>query len=150
MNNLMANYTGFNGRLNRQAWWISAIILGVVSIVLSFILGLVIPSGGADFNSIMAAAGWKGLIVWIIIGYPYLAITIKRRHDRNSNGYDAVGFWVLVLVYYIVLGLGLSQSIIGSILGLIFLIYGIYIFVVVGCLKGSAGPNQYGPDPLGG
>jgi uncharacterized membrane protein YhaH (DUF805 family) len=35
-------------------------------------------------------------------------------------------------------------------LGTITGIYGIYLLVVLGFLKGTAGPNNYGPDPLQG
>jgi uncharacterized membrane protein YhaH (DUF805 family) len=29
-------------------------------------------------------------------------------------------------------------------------IYGLYLLVVLGFLRGTAGPNQFGPDPVGG
>lgn len=32
---------------------------------------------------------------------------------------------------------------------LVILVWGIYLLVVLGFLKGTTGPNQYGPDPLG-
>ena len=38
MNNLVSNYMGFEGRLNRQRWWISAIILAVVAIIISLVI----------------------------------------------------------------------------------------------------------------
>ena len=31
----------------------------------------------------------------------------------------------------------------------IFIIVGLWFFVELGCLRGTVGPNQYGPDPLG-
>ena len=36
------------------------------------------------------------------------------------------------------------------IFGLVFLVLGIWVLVNLGFLKGTAGPNNYGPDPLGG
>jgi len=39
---------------------------------------------------------------------------------------------------------------IGMVVSIIFLIYAIYMLVQLGFLKGTAGPNNYGPDPLGG
>ena len=38
MNNLLQNYMGFDGRLNRQRWWIGGIILAVVQIIVSWII----------------------------------------------------------------------------------------------------------------
>lgn len=37
-----------------------------------------------------------------------------------------------------------------GLLGIILLVYAIYLLVVLGFLKGTAGPNNYGPDPLQG
>ena len=66
MNNLVSNYIGFDGRLNRQRWWISAIILAVVLIV------------------IMVAACWRTIIrlvlavlaavVLVAVGYGVIVI----------------------------------------------------------------------------
>jgi len=51
-----------------------------------------------------------------------LAITCKRWHDRDKSGW-----WTLVAFVPI--------------------IGGIWIFIECGCLRGTVGPNQYGPDP---
>jgi uncharacterized membrane protein YhaH (DUF805 family) len=161
LGNIIANYTGMDGRLNRQPWWISAIILGIVQGIVTWIIGLVVPGGGLpigtdgsiDPNAIMGMVqrtGWIGLVVAVIFAYPFLALAVKRRHDKNNNGYDAYGFVVVELLYYIITGLGLGLNIVGSIVLFIFGIYGIYMLVVLGFLKGTQGPNNYGPDPLQG
>lgn len=161
MGNIIANFTGMDGRLNRQPWWIGMIILGVVQFIVLWIVGLIIPGGavtiGADGtvdpNAIVGTlqrSGWIGLVIALIFAYPFLALAVKRRHDRNSTGYDAYGFLAVELIYYIVMGLGLTLNIVGSIIGLIFLVYGLYMLVVLGFLKGTAGPNNYGADPLQG
>lgn len=43
-----------------------------------------------------------------------------------------------------------APSMLYSIVGVVTLVYGIYMLVVCGFLRGTPGPNQYGPDPLGG
>jgi uncharacterized membrane protein YhaH (DUF805 family) len=160
MDNLLANYMGFDGRLNRQKWWISAIILAVAGFIVSWVLGLVFGTGlmidpailtdPAALNAYLQKAGWIGLITGIILAYPYIAITVKRRHDRNNNGYDAMGLIALQIVVNLLSALGLTFGVVGQVLGVILGIYAIYILVVVGFLKGTAGPNSYGPDPLQG
>jgi uncharacterized membrane protein YhaH (DUF805 family) len=35
-------------------------------------------------------------------------------------------------------------------LSLVVGVFAIYLLVVLGFLRGTVGPNQYGPDPLGG
>jgi uncharacterized membrane protein YhaH (DUF805 family) len=160
VNNIVGNFTGFDGRLNRQAWWISGIILGVVQLIVTWILGLIIPGGitiGADgtidpasIAGLMQKTGWVGLITAIIFAYPFIAISIKRRHDKNNNGYDVVGFVVVELIYYLLLGVGGALGSVAFVVQVIFGIYGLYLLIVLGFLKGTSGPNNYGPDPLQG
>ncbi len=180
MNNLVSNYIGFDGRLNRQRWWISAIILAVVLIVISLVilpligLGLMpaMPTIGADTTAADVAtiisasrtkAGWVSLVLFLVALYPSAALAIKRRHDRNNNGLDVWIYFALVVVVQLIsaLGIGMSTMDVGGTsipvpgpivtgLGFIVGIYAIYLLVVLGFLKGTAGPNNYGPDPLQG
>jgi uncharacterized membrane protein YhaH (DUF805 family) len=158
MNNFIGNFVGFDGRLNRQAWWLSVIALIVVAVVLSWILGLIMGTGGmmtmaqALDPATLQKAAWQGLIVSIITAYPYMAISVKRRHDRNNNGYDAIGLIVVGILYNLLQALGVISptNTVGMIVGLVFAVYAIYMLVQLGFLKGTAGPNNYGPDPLGG
>ena len=43
-----------------------------------------------------------------------------------------------------------TPTLLFNILGLIAGVLGIYLLVVMGFLRGTPGPNAYGPDPLGG
>jgi uncharacterized membrane protein YhaH (DUF805 family) len=161
MNNLVGNFTGMDGRINRQAWWIGVVVLIVVAIILNFILGAIMGGGMPsldqlqDPNAMIAFAqkqGWISLIIGLITAYPYIALSVKRRHDRNNNGYDAMGLIVFSLLWSLIQALGLlvSTTGIGMVISIVFLIYAIYVLVQLGFLKGTAGPNNYGPDPLGG
>ena len=60
----------------------------------------------------------------LVLIWPGLAVQIKRWHDRDKSGW-----WVLI--------------------GLIPLIGFFWVLIECGILEGTAGPNQYGPDPLG-
>jgi len=161
MNNLVGNFTGMDGRINRQAWWIGVVVLIVVAIVLNFILGAILGGGMPSIEQLMDPAvmaayaqkqGWISLIIGLITAYPYIALSVKRRHDRDNNGYDAIGLIVFSLVWSLVQALGFvgSTNPVYMIVSVIFLIYAIYILVQLGFLKGTAGPNSYGPDPLQG
>lgn len=180
MGNLIGNFTGFDGRLNRQPFWISGIILAVVSIVVSLlvlpVLGLSImpnfnfdtSASAADIAAMVNAAqsrgAWIGLVLFLVFLYPSAAICIKRRHDRNSSGLDVWIYFGIALVYQLLtaLGIGMTTADMGNgvvipvpgpismVFGLVLGIYAIYLLVVLGFLKGTAGANQYGPDPLGG
>ena len=122
----------------------------------------------ATVNTITAGAaqagGWASLVLFLVFAYPIYALCVKRRHDRNSNGLDVVIYLALVVVLLLVqaLGLGMSPTEVPgvgvlmmptplySVLGAISGIFGLYLLVVMGFLKGTPGPNNYGPDPLGG
>lgn len=62
-------------------------------------------------------------IITLVLIYPSLAVDVKRLHDRGKTGW-----WILLLLVPIV---------------------GFIWFVVeLGCLRGTAGANRYGEDPL--
>lgn len=68
--------------------------------------------------------GILGGIANLAIIYPAICVGIKRWHDRDKSGW-----WVLI--------------------GLIPIVGAIWTLVECGCLRGTEGANQYGPDPLG-
>jgi uncharacterized membrane protein YhaH (DUF805 family) len=64
-------------------------------------------------------------VVSLLLLWPSLAISVKRWHDRDKSAW-----WVLV--------------------GLIPIIGGLWLLIENGLLRGTSGPNRYGPDPLQG
>ena len=178
MDNIVPLYTTTDGRISRKTWWLAAIGIGVVNIVISMLIFPMIGLGMPNSEAIMAAAddtaavsalitgslqaaGWGSLILFLLFAYPIYCISIKRRHDKNSKGTDVIGYLAVTVLLLLVqaLGLGYSVADMGGVavpvpsmlysgLGLISLAYGIYMLVVLGFLKGTEGPNQYGPDPL--
>jgi uncharacterized membrane protein YhaH (DUF805 family) len=158
MNNLLSDFMGFDGRINRQRWWIGVVVLIIAGLIIYWILGAILGTGFSmaaltdpvAMQAYVQKAAWVGLIGSVILSYPYLAITVKRRHDRDNNGYDAIGLIAVNIIWNILVALGLNLGGLQMIVSLIIGVYAIYILVVVGFLKGTPGPNQYGPDPLGG
>ncbi|MCU0928710.1 MAG: DUF805 domain-containing protein [Burkholderiaceae bacterium] len=59
----------------------------------------------------------------LLLLWPSLAISVKRWHDRDKSAW-----WVLV--------------------GLIPVIGGLWLLIENGMLRGTPGPNRYGPDPV--
>jgi uncharacterized membrane protein YhaH (DUF805 family) len=68
--------------------------------------------------------GWIGIVTYIVTLWPAIALNIKRWHDRDKSGW-----WILI--------------------GLIPIVGTIWALIETGFLAGTAGPNRYGPDPLG-
>jgi uncharacterized membrane protein YhaH (DUF805 family) len=140
----------FNGRINRGKYWLAVLIYVVVWVV--FIVGGLIWLGGMNIDNLFSLAG-AGLLIWLIAiilliagTWSGLAVGVKRLHDRNKSGWWVLLFWFGPSL------LGSWQAATpdgGLILSLVAAAIAIWAFVELGCLRGTPGPNQYGPDPLG-
>jgi len=133
----------FSGRINRAKFWIAALIYFVINVVLTII-------GYATDQSpvFQALNGMIGLVIFI----SGLAVGIKRLHDRNKSG------WYLLL-FYVVPGILLLAAIgayltmedgtlVAGVFGIASFAIGVWAFVELACLRGTVGPNAYGPDPI--
>ncbi|MCK9517010.1 MAG: DUF805 domain-containing protein [Ottowia sp.] len=148
-------YTSFDGRINRKPFWLGAIGLFVVGLVLSLVVVGPLTAVSVSLGKILS------LLLSLILLYPGIALCIKRLHDRDKP----VGLvWVFIapgLVYQVADLLGLATrtmsvqgqvvpvpTVIGTVLGLVSLVVGIWALITLGIRKGTAGPNPHGPDPL--
>jgi len=77
----------------------------------------------AIVDGILPTGGLIGLLFALAALYPSICVLARRWHDRGKSGW-----WTLI--------------------ALIPLVGAIWILVECGCLKGTDGPNAYGPDPL--
>ena len=122
--------TSFEGRINRAKWWLGVLILVIVQWIVWYIvamtMGVDMMAAGdpAQMEQMMTALGIPIFIISLIFLYPSLALYTKRWHDRGKSGW-----WTLII--------------------LIPIIGGIWALIELGILRGTVGPNQYGPDPLG-
>ena len=121
--------TSFQGRINRQPFWLSFLVLSVVSTLLFLavmaVFGTWVTAVDPGQPSIqLSPIGWVlAVVLYVALVWFGLAIQIKRWHDRDKSGW-----WVLIsLVPFI-----------GS----------IWMIVEAGFLRGTIGPNRFGPDPL--
>jgi uncharacterized membrane protein YhaH (DUF805 family) len=171
---MLQNFIGFEGRIGRQSWWIGFIILLIVYLVLSFILSAVVGASMFSMMSnpdammqpgameaIMQKSAWVGLILLAVILYPGLSLTGKRLNDRDRPSWLK---WLLFAPAILgalanVAGLGYTTadvsgvaiptpSTIGYILSLLALVALIWWIVECGFLRGTDGPNRFGPDPI--
>lgn len=181
MDNIVSLYSSTEGRISRKSFWLGILGVVVVNLLLSF---LILPLVGLSMMPNMAAltdpagdpaavskmisdsirgSSWASLVLFAIFAYPIYALSVKRRHDKDNNGFDVLVYLGLTAVLMLVQALGIGYdtmtvgeisvpvpSMILSILSLIVGIYALYLLVVLGFLKGTAGPNQYGSDPLNG
>jgi uncharacterized membrane protein YhaH (DUF805 family) len=117
----------FQGRANRAKFWLVALgILVVEMIIFAALFAGAAMSG--DPEQIQAAVMAPiSLIVLIVFGvialWVSLAVAVKRYHDRNKSG------WWILIVFVPVIG-------------------HLWYLIECGFLRGTPGPNSYGPDPL--
>jgi uncharacterized membrane protein YhaH (DUF805 family) len=141
--------TGFRGRLRRRDFWIGLGLLLLLEITLSFAFaGLMRPTGATDLE---LATVWLalGILLW-----GSAALIVKRLHDRDKSALwyplfglaPAVCYW-LGVVYSSNISNVLSPAQSGF--WLLGLLLWIWALIELGFMKGTPGPNHYGPDPRG-
>jgi uncharacterized membrane protein YhaH (DUF805 family) len=132
----------FDGRINRARYWLAFglwLAVWCAAVVIAFLLGALFGSSLSFLvMGLMVILGLFGIISSIAVG-------VKRLHDRGKSG------WWLVLFYAvpgILTAAAPPTEIAGNLLLVLSAAIEIWALVELGCLPGTAGPNQYGPDPL--
>lgn len=139
------------GRIGQKDFWIGWLILFVVGLVLGMVT---------------AAVPMAGVVIGLVLLYPYYCLLAKRFHDIGKSEKLAlvpVGISVLVQVLSLATILGVMGAmstgdagltggavagaagfgmiaLIGTIVSIIFVLW-------AGLTKGDPGPNAYGPPP---
>ena len=85
-------FLNFQGRLNRQPFWIATLVLWLVSMGVAFVTSIL-------FGSQSAATTFVQAVVALILLIPSLAVAVKRYHDRNKSG------WWILIVFIPIIGL---------------------------------------------
>jgi uncharacterized membrane protein YhaH (DUF805 family) len=163
--NLFQLLFGFSGRANRGKFWLAVVLwiifwaIAVLVCVLAaiVILGLHLPDSSLPHDELIAryvhlAFDYLGLlivyiaftVVSLISGF---AVGIKRLHDRDKSGWWILLFYVAPSVLGSIANTS-EQPLAGFVLGVASFAISIWGLVELGFLRGTVGPNRYGPDPL--
>jgi uncharacterized membrane protein YhaH (DUF805 family) len=143
--NIHRLFFGFKGRIGRLSWW-----AGMLTSALAFILAHFITTRLLQ----PSAYGLVGVIFSLGVLYMILALIAKRLHDRNRSGLWAILFYIVpkaldsiaeTLERFEVTNEG---SLVQWVLLISAAALGLWGLVELGVLKGTQGPNDYGPDPL--
>jgi len=131
-------YLSFKGRTNRQAYWVTSVL-----VYLGF-LAVSLATMGIPF--LLLAFGLPALIVGLWVG---LAVAVRRLHDRNRSGWWLLAMYLpIALLSFLRGAASVSSPDAGAFFGLLTLPFSIWAFVWLACLKGTTGPNRFGDDPL--
>ena len=145
----MANFRlwySLEGRISRRTYWLKFVVpiagLLIMSGVVDDFMGYVEPDG----------SGPAVVIVGLFVMWPAIVGVVKRFHDLGHSGRLVAGLWGGLLGSAIVAAIiptnGASEFLV--------IPFGIAEVGVrlatlwFGIVRGTQGPNQYGPDPLGG
>ena len=140
--------TSYEGRISRRVFLIGLMGLSLASFVALVVVSL-LGAAGMPLSLVM------GAIVFILIMTVYLSIppVVKRLHDRDRPGSWAAFYFVPTLLGYGMTALrfridSIPLAVASELVNLIGLAASIWLIVDAGILKGTPGPNRYGPDPL--
>jgi uncharacterized membrane protein YhaH (DUF805 family) len=143
-------YFSARGRISRSQYWLKfflpVLLIGVVLSLLQL----------AEHRLFSILSGVFNLVVL----WPSIAILIKRIHDRNKSGWliwALYGPGIAALLFTIGAFVAIAVSstagawtlgIIAAMLWTAMVAVAIWFFVEFGCMRGTFGVNQYGPDPV--
>jgi uncharacterized membrane protein YhaH (DUF805 family) len=137
-------YVSFRGRIGRTIFWFGAILLLAIFLGITFVI--VYQTRGIPPE----IPGMLLVVVQLLLLHPACALMVKRLHNRNRSGYfTAVLFLPLVVERVRYLGSLFGQPERGVVdyflLGIV-LAAGGWFLIELGCLPGTAGPNDYDED----
>ena len=123
----------FSGRSNRKEYWHFAVpvVLGYIALLIVLVVASQ-NTGNYISNAAEVTTGIAIMTVigawWLITLIPGIALAIRRLHDCDQSGWIFLGIFVVQILFAAFGGLAL---------------------IVLGCIKGTIGPNKYGADPSG-
>ena len=127
---LTKKYATFSGRASRsEFWWFQLfywVVLAVITFLSAALGGALSANSYSRFNYLILIP--VGMVILALL-IPFIALQVRRFHDRNLSGW-----WYLAVIIL-------------SNIPFIGIIAAITIFVI-SLLKGTEGSNRFGPDPL--
>jgi uncharacterized membrane protein YhaH (DUF805 family) len=135
----------FRGRIGRGQYWLRT-LLCLLILVLGTIglagFGILVNAGPSDFSTFAAVPIFMVffLAMWVAIA----VAGVRRLHDRGKTG-----FWLML---YYAGPMWVTKNFGLDVLGIAFMVIalGIVVWSIIdlGIMRGDAGANAYGPDPL--
>jgi len=150
----------FAGRINPAKIWFAAFIwfatvfsFMTIFMIFLFAIGGMLRASGCDVHmesskTMHPAFYLLGLPLLVTFVWLFAATAIKRLHDRDKSGWWLLAFYAFPAASsYVddVEGTGLPY-----LFSLVRIVFSLWGFVELGCLRGTPGPNRFGPNPLAG
>jgi len=135
-------FYAFRGRTNRARFWLVSIICSVYSEAVFLIWDdSDLAQATAGSNLLLGALLWPPAVACIAVG-------ATRLHDRNKSAGWLIPLFVIPTVLQTVAELNDLDAAVMVILEVIAGAITLWVIIELGLLRGTVGPNDYGPDPL--
>lgn len=115
-------YAEFEGRARRSEFWLFTLFDIILLFGWAILFGISAAISGDRAGPVAIGIGLLGVVLYLCLLIPRLAVTVRRLHDSDKSGW-----WILIAM----------------------LPFGGIVLLVFYCLDGTRGPNRYGPDPKG-
>ena len=142
--NLGSLLFSFNGRVNRAKYWLATLIYAVINL-------FVVLTGQLWGEA--TAYETLGFLLNMAVFVSSLAVATKRLHDRGRSAWWLLLFYFLPtgILFWIIFDIATGSNVTLRYVALYLALFIIWVWLIVelGCLRGTVGPNAYGPDPLG-
>ncbi|WP_114389027.1 DUF805 domain-containing protein [Notoacmeibacter marinus] len=158
---MFRNLFRFTGRASRKTFWLTQLFIIGVSVVVGLAVGVFAGVGsvflGDGQPTSTATLFGGGLIAIVMIALNIvvfiisLAVSARRLHDLNRSAWWLVGFFaasvLLSALGYAGMDVQTGDNMPSALFGVLNLLIGIGAIVYLGFIRGTDGPNRYGPDP---
>jgi uncharacterized membrane protein YhaH (DUF805 family) len=142
---------GFDGRISRKYFWLAGLVWTIGFFAIMFPL-LHWFSGGQWLSDTISdrqldkAGSAAMLIAAAILLYPSLAMSVKRLHDLNLSAWWCVPLFIPTFADNLLTVMNAPAMVQTGALWIDCAVALVYL-VVLGFIRGTDGPNQYGDDP---
>ncbi|MGH6792287.1 MAG: DUF805 domain-containing protein [Methyloceanibacter sp.] len=153
----------FKGRIGRQYWWLASLAVALLAGMANSLIEIMAKTSGhgtIDPTTQEFEPSAPYVVAILVLGLLNLwiscAIAAKRLHDRDRTGWWLVVPLIAISASFAAIAwasnLPEDQSTpyfgIGIAILLAAMAIGIWLTIELGFLKGTQGPNRFGPDPL--
>jgi uncharacterized membrane protein YhaH (DUF805 family) len=154
------------GRISRSQYWLRFWLPYLGIYITLDIIGAIAGQG----SSLGVAISITTSILSLVIFWPWIALLVKRLHDRNKAWWWILFYFVPALVCCVLVVAWLGAAFLAiaaaeatadfsipalSMVGVAALVMAavwvgvfIWFFIEFGCLRGTIGANRFGPDPV--
>ncbi len=148
----------FSGRINRLRYWQFSLVSGVFILAMAAVAvpymiiahrdSMTIGEDLSPFGIITIAAVFALAAALVVSA---LSIYVKRLHDRNKSAWWLLPYLVVPTALQAVISPHKNAPPNAAMLALSLIAIGLSVWALVEIgLRGTNGPNRFGPDPLAG